>query len=71
MIQAKFPRLKDSMTIADPTERRIILRLMVHLYNFQSSRVGVHKILNSFIENDDYYNHPDITEDANHLLVRY
>ena len=69
MIQAQFPRLKDSITIADATERRIILRLVVHLYKFQSSIVRINEILNLFIENDGYYNYPNITEDANHLLA--
>ena len=67
MIQAQFPRLKDPLPIYDAIERRIILCLMVHLFNFQSSQVGINQILNSYIGCDGYFDYPNIIADANHF----
>ena len=69
MIQASHRRLRDLLPIFCPTERRVILHLMVHLFNFQASQVGMNQILNSFIDHDCYYNYGTISDDANYLLM--
>ena len=49
MIQAQFPRLKDKLSYEEAGERRIILNLMVLIYNFQCSTIGHNEILNSYM----------------------
>ncbi len=41
MIQAQFPRLKDPLSLEEQGERKVILQLMMKLYNFQVSRVEI------------------------------
>jgi hypothetical protein len=48
-IQAKFPRLKDDMPYEEQGERKVTLNLMVLLYNFQTARVGMNQILNTYM----------------------
>ena len=56
MIQAKFPRLQDKMKYEDIGERRVILNLMVLLYNFSCSKIGGHnEILSTFMHDRDNY----------------
>ena len=50
MIQGTTQRLKDSLQYDELGERNVILRLMVHLYNFQTAVVGIDQIMNSFTE---------------------
>ena len=49
MIQGQFPRLKDNLQYEVFGERKIILYLMVLLYNFQTEKVGINQILNTFM----------------------
>mmetsp|Transcript_14810 Transcript_14810/g.33985 ORF Transcript_14810/g.33985 Transcript_14810/m.33985 type:complete len:300 (-) Transcript_14810:117-1016(-) len=49
MIQGQFPRLKDPMLYKEFGERRVILNLMVLLYNYQTNTTGINHILNSFM----------------------
>ena len=51
MIQGQFPRLKDPMLYEEFGERRVILNLMVLLYNYQTNMTGINEILNSFMSN--------------------
>ena len=66
-IQAQFPRVKDPMKYEEQGERQIVLTLLVYLYNFQSSWVGINQILNSFMleteEMQTFYGHM-LTADA-------
>jgi len=48
-IQGGFPRVKDLFFLEELGERKIILHPMVLLYNFQTSKVQVNTILNTFI----------------------
>ena len=41
--------MKDNMLLEDNGERKIILNLMVLLYNYQTSKVQINTILNTFI----------------------
>ena len=49
MIQGQFPRMKDSIVFEEAGERKVILNLMVLLYSFQTSAIGMNEILNSFM----------------------
>ena len=43
-LQASFPRLKDRMRYEERGERRLIMRLIVYLYNYRASVVGLNQI---------------------------
>lgn len=43
-LQASFPRLKDRMRYEEGGERRLIMRLIVFLYNYRASVVGLNQI---------------------------
>jgi hypothetical protein len=49
MISGQFPRLKDRLPLGDFQDRRIILQLMVLLYNYQTYNVGINHIMNSYM----------------------
>ena len=49
MIGGLFPRLKDNVKLEEFGDRRIILHLMVMLYNWQTRKVGINHILNSYM----------------------
>jgi hypothetical protein len=55
MIQAQFPRVTEPIQYEVKGERRIILHLMVLLYNFQTSEIGINQILNSFMHDKNNY----------------
>ena len=67
MIQGQFPRIKDPIKYEKKGERKIILRLLIHLYNFQTSQVGINTILNSYMQKDDntFFGHQPLAETAN------
>ena len=70
MISGSFPRMKDPNLYEESQDRKVILRLMVHLHNYQASQVGINQILNSFYEKDKshYQNEQGINADANFML---
>ena len=69
MIQAQFPRLKDNVKFEDEGERKILFRLMCHLYNYQTHAIGHNTILNSYMQKKDgYYGYDNIAEDANDYM---
>jgi hypothetical protein len=43
-LQASFPRLKDRMLYEEKGERRLIMNLIVFLYNYRASVVGLNQI---------------------------
>ena len=49
MIQGQFPRLKDHLQYEEVGERKIIMHLMILLYNYQTAKVGINQILNTFM----------------------
>lgn len=55
MLQAQFPRMKDRIAYEEKGERRVILNLMVLLYNFQCSRIGHNQIFTTFMNDEDNY----------------
>ena len=48
-LQGSFPRLKDRLLYEERGERKIILHLVVLLYNFRASTVGINQIQSSFM----------------------
>ena len=48
-LQASFPRLKDRLPYEEVGERRVILRLIVLLYNFRASTVGFNQIQTTYM----------------------
>ena len=51
MIQGQFPRLKDPLYLEEFGERKVVLSLMILLYNYQTSKVGINQIMNTFMSN--------------------
>ena len=49
MIQGQFPRLKDPLQLEEFGERKVVITLMILLYNYQTSKVGMNQILNTFM----------------------
>jgi hypothetical protein len=43
-LQASFPRLKDRLDYEEKGERRLILELIVYLYNYWATLVGLNQI---------------------------
>ena len=48
-LQSSFPRLKDRFIYEETGERKIILKMMVLLFNVRSRRVGINQILNTYM----------------------
>ena len=68
MIQGQFPRLKDALMYEEKGDRKVILSLMVNLYNFHCSTVGINTIQNSFCEKTNFFGMGCIDDDANLML---
>ena len=66
MIQGKFPLLKDTLLYEEMGERHIILQSMIYLYNFQTSKLQINQILNTYMESDNgFFGYDYITPNAN------
>ena len=48
MIQGGFPRIKDCIQYEEEGDRKIIFMLMIHLYNFKTSNIGINTISVSY-----------------------
>jgi DDE superfamily endonuclease len=48
-LQASFPRLKERFIYEEHGERRIILKLMLLLYNLRARKVGINQIKNVYL----------------------
>ena len=48
-LQSSFPRLKDRLIYEETGERKIILKMLVLLFNVRSRRVGINQILNTYM----------------------
>jgi DDE superfamily endonuclease len=60
-LQASFPRLKDRMIYEEKGERRLILNLIVFLYNYRASVVGLNQIQSVYM--------PWLERSANRFVV--
>jgi len=49
--ERSFPRLQDCLRWEEFGERKIIIRLVVLLYNLRARRVGINEILNTYMPN--------------------
>ena len=65
MIQGQFPRMCDNITYEEYGEQKIILNLLVLLYNFQASTVGINMILNTYMsQTKGFYSYGVLPETA-------
>ena len=48
-IQSSFPRLKDRFTYEENGERKLMLKMMILLYNLRSRKVGINQIRNTYM----------------------
>ena len=48
-IQASFPRIKDRFIYEERGERRIVLKMLVLLYNLRARMVGINQIRNTYM----------------------
>jgi hypothetical protein len=47
-IQSSFPRLKERFIYEEQGERKLILKMMILLYNVRARRVGINQIRNTY-----------------------
>jgi hypothetical protein len=59
--QASFPRIKDRITLEYRGQRKLMMKLMIHLYNLRTRKVGINQILNVYI--------PSLHENVNQLYI--
>ena len=48
-LQSSFPRLKDRMRFEETGERKIIMKMLILLFNVHSRRVGINQVLNTYM----------------------
>ena len=53
MIHGSFTSLKEPLLYDEKEDRMISIRLMTHMYNFQTTQVGINQIVNYFTEKND------------------
>ena len=68
MIQGRFPRLKDALLYKEKGDRQVILSLMVNLYNFHCSTIGIYTIQNLCCDETSYFGGVCIEDDANLMI---
>lgn len=71
MIQGQFPRLKDKLEFEEFGDRKVILNLMVLLYNYTSTTIGINQIKNSFMSETAGFKSYEISVTANEVFNRY
>ena len=49
MINGQFPRLKNRMPLGDFEDQKVIMNLMVYLFNYYTYNVGINYILNNYM----------------------
>ena len=59
--QASFPRIKDRITLEERGQWKLMIKLMIYLYNLRTRRVGINQILNVYM--------PSLNEDVNALYI--
>jgi hypothetical protein len=59
-LQTSFPRIKDRFTYEERGERRIVLKLLVLLYNMRARMIGINQIRNTYMRNLDRNANEDI-----------
>ena len=59
-IQSSFPRIQDRFVYEEFGERKIILKMMILLYNLRARKVGINQIKSVYM--------PDLEHDANNYM---
>lgn len=59
-IQSSFPRIQDRFLYEEYGERKIILKMMILLYNLRARKVGINQIKSVYM--------PDLEHDANNYM---
>lgn len=59
-LQSSFPRMLDRLVYEERGERRIMMKMMILLYNFRARLVGINQIKNVYMKN--------LIQDANNYL---
>ena len=59
-LQSSFPRMLDRLVYEERGERRIMMKMMILLYNFRARLVGINQIKNVYMAN--------LIQDANNYL---
>ena len=49
MFQSSFPRIKDCIIYEEQGERRLILQMLILLFNYRANTVGINQILNVYM----------------------
>jgi hypothetical protein len=62
-LQGSFPRLKDRLLYEERGERKFILEMIVLLYNYRASTVGINQIQPTYM--------PYLCRSANNLIRNY
>ena len=60
-LQASFPRLRDRLRYEEQGERKLIIQVIVLLYNFRATTVGQNQIQTTFM--------PWLEHDANGYVM--
>ena len=47
--QASFPRIKDRLVYEETGERKLILQMLVLLFNYRANKVGISQIRNTYM----------------------
>lgn len=48
-LHATFPRMKETFRYHEGGERKVGLKLMLHLFNYRSRRVGINQLLSTYM----------------------
>ena len=62
-LQGSFPRLKDRLPYEERGERKLILEMIVLLYNYRASTVGMNQIQSTYM--------PHLRRSANSIIRNY
>ena len=47
--QSSFPRIKDKIRYEEEGERKLILKMLILLYNYRGNKVGINQIRNTYM----------------------
>ena len=61
VFQASFTKIKDHITLEYRGQRKLMMKLMIHLYNLCTRKVAINQILNVYI--------PSLHENVNQLYI--
>ena len=59
--QSSFPRVKDHISFEYRGQRKLMMKLLILLYNLRTKRVGINQILNVYL--------PSLRHNVNELYI--